>query len=50
MGLPLSLHDDDVDVCYPTAERHPSNQHPPGELHVPCIRAALTYWQTTDYD
>ncbi|KAF9700409.1 hypothetical protein EKO04_001499 [Ascochyta lentis] len=27
MGLPLSLHDDDVDVCYPTAERHPSGQH-----------------------
>ncbi|KZM26416.1 DNA binding [Ascochyta rabiei] len=25
MGLPLSLHDDDVDVCYPTAERHPNN-------------------------
>ena len=31
MGLPLSLHDDDVDVCYPTAERHPGYQHPPGE-------------------
>lgn len=31
MGLPLSLHDDDVDVCYPTAERHLGNQHPPGE-------------------
>ncbi|KAF2621566.1 hypothetical protein BU25DRAFT_426337 [Macroventuria anomochaeta] len=28
MGLPLSLHDDDVDVCYPTAERHPGNQYP----------------------
>ncbi|KAJ8118776.1 hypothetical protein OPT61_g319 [Boeremia exigua] len=27
MGLPLSLHDDDVDVCYPTAERHPGRQY-----------------------
>lgn len=32
MGLPLSLHDDDVDVCYPTAERHPGHQHPTGEF------------------
>lgn len=31
MGLPLSLHDDDVDVCYPTAERHPGNQHHAGK-------------------
>ncbi|KAF3044267.1 hypothetical protein E8E12_001901 [Didymella heteroderae] len=31
MGLPLSLHDDDVDVCYSTAERHPGNQHPPDD-------------------
>lgn len=27
MGLPLSLHDDDVDVCYPNAERHQSNHN-----------------------
>lgn len=30
MGLPLSLHDNDVDVCYPTAERHLGNQHHTG--------------------
>ncbi|KAF2844897.1 hypothetical protein T440DRAFT_409262 [Plenodomus tracheiphilus IPT5] len=22
MGLPLGIHDDDIDVCYPTSERH----------------------------
>lgn len=33
MGLPLSLHDDDVDVCYPTAERHPSNHRHTGMSH-----------------
>lgn len=34
MGLPLSLHDDDVDVCYPTAERHSitGSQYIPGKL------------------
>lgn len=31
MGLPLSLHDDDVDVCYPTTERHLSNQYHTGK-------------------
>lgn len=31
MGLPLSLHDDDVDVCYLSTERHPGNQNPAGE-------------------
>jgi hypothetical protein len=39
MGLPLSLHDDDVDVCYPTAERHPGSLHHAGELignHLIC--------------
>ncbi|KAH7125226.1 fungal-specific transcription factor domain-containing protein [Dendryphion nanum] len=24
MGLPLGMHDDDIDVCYPTGERHTS--------------------------
>jgi hypothetical protein len=36
MGLPLSLHDDDVDVCYPTAERHPGSQHVPGKQNPGC--------------
>jgi hypothetical protein len=36
MGLPLSLHDDDVDVCYPTAERHPGSQYIPGKLNSAC--------------
>lgn len=31
MGLPLSLHDDDVDVCYLSTERHPGHHQPPGE-------------------
>lgn len=31
MGLPLSLHDDDVDVCYLSTERHPGNHHPSGK-------------------
>ncbi|CAO2655831.1 Nn.00g046340.m01.CDS01 [Neocucurbitaria sp. VM-36] len=26
MGLPLGLHDDDVDVCFPSTERHLDNQ------------------------
>jgi hypothetical protein len=34
MGLPLSLHDDDVDVCYPTAERHLGGQHHTGKLVI----------------
>lgn len=32
MGLPLGLHDDDVDVCYPITETHLENQtHRPGK-------------------
>jgi hypothetical protein len=38
MGLPLSLHDDDVDVCYPTVERHPGNQHPIGEQSASILK------------
>ena len=40
MGLPLSLHDDDVDVCYPTAERHPGNQHHAGKLARSVVSSA----------
>ncbi|KAI8935171.1 hypothetical protein NX059_007764 [Plenodomus lindquistii] len=27
MGLPLGIHDDDVDVCYPAAESHMDHSH-----------------------
>lgn len=30
MGLPFSLHDDDIDVCYPTSESHSEGQHRSG--------------------
>ena len=50
MGLPLSLHDDDVDVCYPTAERHPDNQHPTGESTEMRNIHRLTRQQMIGYD
>ncbi|KAF1363083.1 hypothetical protein EJ07DRAFT_104195, partial [Lizonia empirigonia] len=39
MGLPLSLHDDDVDVCYPTTERHLSNQIADDRLRLTSLLA-----------
>ena len=49
MGLPLSLHDDDVDVCYPTAERHPGNPCSTGKPVI--VYSFQTYisfrWQIT---
>ena len=33
MGLPLSLHDDDIVVCYPIAERHAGTHYPTGESY-----------------
>ena len=29
MGLPLGLHDDDIDVCFPLAEHHPQTHIEP---------------------
>ena len=31
MGLPLGIHDDDIDVCYPTGERHNVTQNCSGK-------------------
>jgi hypothetical protein len=33
MGLPLGLHDDDIDVCYPMTEHHLQSPVQPGMLH-----------------
>ncbi|CAN9091491.1 unnamed protein product [Alternaria alternata] len=39
MGLPLGLHDDDIDVCFPLAEHHP-------QTHIePCIKLRLLHLQ-----
>ena len=34
MGLPLSLRDDDIDVCYPSEERHQPPSVPPGLFYI----------------
>jgi hypothetical protein len=34
MGLPLSLRDDDIDVCYPSEERHQAPCAPSGSSYV----------------
>lgn len=50
MGLPLSLHDDDVDVCYLSMERHSGDHHPTGEpIHASTLHRLISM-QTTDYD
>lgn len=38
LGVPLSIRDDDIDVCYPGAERHAdsSRQHDLGRLQLMC--------------
>ncbi|KAJ5761082.1 transcriptional regulator family: Fungal Specific TF [Penicillium odoratum] len=41
LGVPLSIRDDDIDVCYPGAERHgnPSGQSDIGRLKLQCYLA-----------
>ncbi|KUM58676.1 hypothetical protein ACN42_g8470 [Penicillium freii] len=34
LGIPLSIRDDDIDVCYPDAERHSSTIKSPGDRRL----------------
>jgi hypothetical protein len=43
MGLPLGLHDDDVDVCYPLAEHHLQTPIQPGTSQCLTISLLLMF-------